>query len=141
MCGRKLRVFQSFTLSYVFHIIQFSGFSVIYPCVASAAKHSWWVPILSLVTDPSDTVTSNSFGVSVGCVMPDIVKCSCDVILNLVTLEKNTYQNIKQRFQSKRIDIAFTLYLLSSDLWNLTFNLPKMFYFKVPLLMHSGYVA
>lgn len=55
--------------------------------------------------------------------------------------KKKSYQNIKHRFQSKRIDLAFTLYLLSSDLWNLTFNLPKMFYFKVPLLIHSGYVA
>lgn len=41
-----------------------------------------------MVIDLSDIMILNLFGVFVGCVMFDIVKCSCDVILNLVILEK-----------------------------------------------------
>lgn len=73
----------------IFYLKQLFDFSSIYPFVASAsaAMHSSWIPMLSLVTDPNDTVTSNSFDVFT---MPDIMKVSCDIILNLVTLKKKS---------------------------------------------------
>lgn len=88
-------------------------FSSIYPFVASAKKHSSWVPMLLLVSDPNDTVTSNSFDVPVGCVMFDIVIIIGDVILNLVTLKQNHTKHLKK--------ISISKYWFC-DLWHPTFN-------------------
>lgn len=102
----------------IFYLKQLFDFSSIYPFVASAsaAMHSSWIPMLSLVTDPNDTVTSNSFDVFT---MPDIMKVSCDIILNLVTLKKKAMLNRDFKIHSIDLALTYTFFQLIYDILHL----------------------
>lgn len=110
--NQKVSVFQALTISKLYVDKIYFIFSSVYPFAASAEKHSSWVPMLLLVSDPNDTVTSNSFDVPVGFVMLDIVIIIGDVILNLVTLKQNHTKHLKKISISK----YWYLWLMTSDI-------------------------